>query len=518
VKRMPRLLVLGRRWARDSSAWSALAVLAAGLLLVELNVLGARSYQRWDFSTGEQFSPSAASRALLASLSSPIEVVVLLPLGHPSRADVRHMLEAFQSLSPRLRVRYVDPERDAAEYLLLAKEREQAAKNPIDAQGLLDAGGLPEAALLVRQADRSWFVPAAELYALDAEGQRRSRIEPALGEAILRVQTSERVAVCFVTGHGERSIDDGADDGLLDLRQTLEIRNLEARRTPLDVPRPDLALRGCGVIALVGPKAPVPPEHEKALLAAAEQGASVLLLLDPIVDARGALAGSGLEHLAERFGIALERGFVLERKAEQRLPQGIGEAFLAEVAAHPITSGLSSADMRLDRRVVLVAAQPLELTGGSTAVPLLSASHEAVILDRLGSETESAPTNNSRRPVVAAASRLTTGSGEEVRAVIVGASNPAESRSFRDASLSGNRVFVEQALGWVAARPLLVGIPEKEPLPAGLALTEDSLADVLRYVMLYMPGAAFFIGVWVLWRRRQAEARSRAEPGPEDEV
>ena len=98
--------------------------------------------------------------------------------------------------------------------------------------------------------------------------------------------------------------------------------------------------------------------------------------------------------------------------------------------------------------------------------------------------------------------------------MIVGTSNLVDSRSFRDPALTGSRVFAEQAVGWVAARPLLVSIPDREPLPAGLALTEDSLGDVLAYVLLYMPGAALSIGLWVLWRRRVAEARSRAAPDP----
>jgi len=507
-----RLLTTLRRVAQDRAAWWALAVAASGLLLVEVNVLGARSYQRWDFSTGAQFSPSAPSRTLLSGLVSPVEVVVLLPLAHPLRVEVRHMLEAFQGLSKQLSARYVDPDRDAAEYLALAKEQERAARNPSE------AGGMPEAALLVRQGERSWFVSVSELYAVDAEGQRRLRIEPALGEAILRVQSSERLTVCFVTGHGEKSIDDGADDGLAELGKVLEVKNLEARRTPLDVPRPDLALRDCAVIAVVGPKAPVPGEHEKALLAAAERGASFLLLLDPIVDARGALAGSGLDTLTARFGVTVARGFVLERKPDQRLPQGIGEAFLAEIVPHPITSGLSSEDMRVDRRVLLVAAQPLELAAGGTAVPLLMASSEAVVLDRLGSEDDRPEGLGGKRPLVACAARTQSSSGRELRAVIVGASNPADSHSFRDPALVGDRAFVEQALGWVAARPLLVGIPEGQPLPAGLALTEESLGDVLRYVLLYMPGAAFFIGAWVLWRRRKAEARFRSEPAAPEQA
>ncbi len=296
--------------------WSAVAVLAAGLLSVEVNVLGARHYRRWDFSSGEQFSPSSASRRLIGALEVPVEVIVLLPLGHPLRVDVRHMLEAFQSLSPRLTARYVDPDRDSAEYLTLAKEQELAAKN------LSDPGSAPEAALLVRQGRRTWFVPTSELYVADAEGQRRPRIEAALGEAIVRVQTSERLTVCFVTGHGEKSVDDGADDGLLELGRILEVKNLEARRTPIDVPRPDLALRDCAVALVAGPKTPVPPAHEAATAGRGGTRAAFSPLLGPYRGRTGCTRQLGSRALGRSFGIALPRGFVLEREPERRLPQG----------------------------------------------------------------------------------------------------------------------------------------------------------------------------------------------------
>jgi len=333
------------------------------------------------------------------------------------------------------------------------------------------------------------------------------RIEAALGEAILRVQTSARLTVCFITGHGEKSIDDGAEDGLLDFGRSLEVKNLEGVRTPLDVPRPDLALGQCAVVVIAGPKNPVPVEHERALVAAAERGAHFLLFLDPIVDENGALGASGLEELSARFGVGLPRGFVLERDASARLPQGIGEAFLAEVIPHPVTSGLSSTEMRLDRRAVIVAAQPLELLGSSSAVPLLTASPSAVVLDRLGSEGGGSAPSDAKRPLVAAAARVSMPAGHETRAVIVGTSSPLDSASFRDPALLGSRTFAERALGWVAARQDSLAVPQREALPAGLALTEESMQDVLSYVLLYMPMTAFLVGVWVLWRRRRAEGQ-----------
>jgi hypothetical protein len=71
-------------------------------------------------------------------------------------------------------------------------------------------------------------------------------------------------------------------------------------------------------------------------------------------------------------------------------------------------------------------------------------------------------------------------------------------------------MLVESALSWLAAKPAIVSVPEKPSHPAGLSLTEESLTEVLRYVLLYMPGSALFLGALILLRRRQTERRSRA--------
>ena len=86
---------------------------------------------------------------------------------------------------------------------------------------------------------------------------------------------------------------------------------------------------------------------------------------------------------------------------------------------------------------------------------------------------------------------------------------PALGRSFRDAARIGDRLLVENSLSWAAARPAIVNVPEKPARAVGLALTEESLGEVLRYVLLYMPGAAALAGLLLLLRRRAQEKSSR---------
>jgi hypothetical protein len=95
------------------------------------------------------------------------------------------------------------------------------------------------------------------------------------------------------------------------------------------------------------------------------------------------------------------------------------------------------------------------------------------------------------------------------RLVVAGSSDLPRARSFRDPALAGDRLLVENALSWAAARPPIVSVPEKPARELGLALTEDSLGEVLRYVLIYMPATAALLGAMILLGRRSREKSSR---------
>jgi hypothetical protein len=77
--------------------------------------------------------------------------------------------------------------------------------------------------------------------------------------------------------------------------------------------------------------------------------------------------------------------------------------------------------------------------------------------------------------------------------------------------LLGARLLVENALAWVAARPAIVSVPQKPARTVGLSLTQESLGEILRYVLVYMPSTAALGGFVLLFRRRVRETRSRRD-------
>ncbi len=514
-----------RRWLDKASTmlasarfWSALGVLSASAIMVNVNVLSARFYERWDVTQSGIFTLSPATLEILEALAEPVEVVVFLSRADRLLVDVRHMLSEYEAHSSELSIRYVDPERDPAEFLALQQRFGIVAGRTEHGRVLTDA------ALVVARGTERWFITADDLMGLDAEGNVEPRIEHALTEGIAQVTRGEALSACFTTGHQEISIDDAGPHGLAELRMRLTKSNLTVETKDLSAALlKDAKLASCDLVIVAGPKLPFGEPAARALRAYYEQGGNLLLLLDPFVDDQGRLGRSGLEPVTAAVGIELENDFVIEQNRELRLPNGFGEAFLATPEAHAVTEGLMGPGNRAAFRILLVGAQSLSTQASSPAKPLLLSSPTSFALDDLSSvqrgDSQLVPLSNDETGPYSMA--LAVGSSKDEaasgrRMVVAGAANLAWSRNWRDPTLIGNRLFVENAVSWLCARPALVSVPKRRSFPAGLNLTEQSQSDVLWYVMVYMPLTAAFMGSFVLFRRRRQEARARRATATED--
>src|SRR6185436_17189315 len=104
---------------RQLGVWSALGVLAASVIAVSLNLLVARHYYRWDVTSAKLYTLSPASLETLAGLSAQVQILVFLGQADPDLGSVRRLLEQYAAESPLLHVRYIDPDRDPAQFLAL---------------------------------------------------------------------------------------------------------------------------------------------------------------------------------------------------------------------------------------------------------------------------------------------------------------------------------------------------------------------------------------------------------------
>ncbi|MES1186456.1 MAG: GldG family protein [Myxococcales bacterium] len=505
-----------------SSALPWLGVVAGALLLVNVNVLGARWYKRWDFTSDKLYTLSPPTRELLTSLAEPVDVSVLLSKGDPLLVSVRHMLEAYGAVTRQLRVNYVDPDRSPAEFLALQQKYQILAGKADDGRIVTDAvivlAAGDHGAAVGSGSDgsggRHWFITSDELVHVDEDsGRARPALEQALSSALANVRRSEKAKICFTTGHREPTLEDAGPEGLSELKQRLLKNNYDPQN--VDATSPKVSYRDCAAVVVPTPELEFGREDAQRLADYVRAAGSALLLLGPTLGDTPQVRSTGLEPVLELAGVNLGRDVVFEQDQAERLPRGNGELFFAQLRPHPITRGVLHEDDKLSSRVLVVQSRSLEVNG---ATVLMESSNQALALKSLrGLDGATGPEDAGERlgPQsfgLAAARELPAPAGSQashVRLFVSGASNLAWNRNFQDPSLYGNRRLIENAISWAASRPTMISVPEKPEREVGLSLSEESLGEVMRYVLLYMPGAAGLLGAFVLLRRRNLERASR---------
>jgi hypothetical protein len=509
--------------AGSIKAFSAIGVVAAALITVSVNVLTARFYARWDWTSAGLYSLSDATQETLRTLDDRIEVIVFLSSSDPMAVSVRHMLEAYGAETNKLAPRYVDPDRSPAEFLALQQKYGILAGKTEDGRVVTDAS------VVIARGDRHWFITNDDMVAYDPEdGRARPKLEQALTEGIRNVLSREKAKLCFSAGHQEISIEDGGPNGVGELRYRLEKNNYLIETVDLAALKlPPLG--DCRVVTIIGPDVQFAEKAARHVADYVRAGGSALVFANPILDEENRIQPTGLAPLADLAQIAFGTDFLVEQDADARMPGGLGETFFTTPRPHPVTNGLLKGGERVLFRVLISNAQSLRATG-SAPQPLLVSSGQAFALKDIrpfveqGKPVEKSATDAGGPFTLAFAVELSkpegSGRAHGPRLVLAGSANLAWSRNWRDPTLLGNRLFVESAVSWLASRPALVSVPEKPAHEIGLGLTEESLGEVWRYVLLYMPGAAILIGAFVLFRRRQGERRSRREtpePKPDEE-
>jgi hypothetical protein len=277
------------------------------------------------------------------------------------------------------------------------------------------------------------------------------------------------------------------------------------------------SLTHCQALIVAGPRVAVSPGTAARVLEYLRNNGHLLLILPPNLSETGEVAASGLESVLAAAAIESTREIVLETESELVLPVGVGgDVYLATPQSHEITRLLSS-DGEVKQRVLMQMPQSFKVDSSTFARSVLvssAGSRGIKIPGRLadpGALQAVLDEGTRGEHVLAAAAQLDPkdGAGVAPRLVVVGSLAPFVDSTLRGAAHYGSTLFVDGVMAWLAGEAVLVDIPEKAAHEATLSLTEESLGEVSRYVLLYMPGTALLLGVIILLKRRSTEKSSR---------
>ncbi len=497
------------RTRESRGVWSAISVASACAIFVSANVLGERHYRRIDVTTNHRFSLSHATSETLTGLSGVVVVSLTLGDRDPAKANLLQLLEAYRGASGHIDVSVIDPDHDANAM------RDLLRRTNTDLAAMAD-----DLALVVEYQGRHWFVTTADLFGADEHDAARliPREERAVTAAIRAVVAAEKTKLCFTTGHEELGLSASSRGSIGPLGPLLARDNHELSAIDLAAADAQSTLKACDVVVAAGPRTPFLPLEAERLASYALLGGSVLIAAGPTF-ARDSSAAIplGLGKVTEPFGIALDNQLIIERDLNRVMPETAGTGFFASARAHDVMHGLLGESPKIG----LVSARSMrhQATQGAAVPSVLLLSSDTATArtnDEGVSEWKGPPPmtpNETRGPFALAMAserpKLSPNDPHGPRLIVIGSGYALAGQTFELPPVVRGLAYVtEGAIGWLAKRPVLVDVPEKEATHAPLILTEGGLARVRQYVLLWMPAAAALLGLLVFLRRRSTERRA----------
>jgi len=497
----------------------------AMIVVVLLNVVSTRRFTRWDWTANKRYTLTPATVQTLHDLSDPVEIWVLLGSADPLEQSVKQLLVAYRAETTKLDIHYVDPDRDVVA-LEDVKKRFKIETGRTE-QGHVVA----DAIVVVARGDKHWFLSMSDMVEISAgdDTQVKPKEERALTGAIRSVLGSEKVKLCFTTGHGEMSADDPGREGAGMLRDVLEKDNYELAAVDPGAPNATEPFASCGVVVIAGLRGGFAKEEAERLRTYLLGGGNLLVAASPITgSSETGMVPANLDRALAPFGIALDDDLVIEEDPQLSFPGTGGIRFVAQPRPHALTAALVKGDDKRDTpRIVLHFARSLHRVtepGSASPADLLLTSQTSFGLVNIAgaSQWKDAPQKKAGDlggPLtVAMASerpKTTPSAAHGPRVVVIGTASPLTSPTFREPlPLRGAALFVESSISWLASKPQVLDVPDKAAVPAGIRITDDDRAAVRRYVLFLMPGTVAVLGIVIaLWRRR-TEGAPPAEEAP----
>ena len=320
-------------------AGSAVSVLLVLAILVVVSLLANWFPRRWDTTRTQSQSLAPVSLALLQEVTKPLTMTVFLPEGAGERQAAREVLQLYAYRNPKVTYHFVDPERDP----LKAKEA-----------GYRYAGNV----------------------LLDYQGRHQMADQPeenAITNALRKILQVERRKIYFLTGHGERDLEDAKPGGFQVAKRALENEGYQVETLNLlargAVP-PDAA-----VVVVASPQKPLLSTEVQTLKAYLEKGGRLLVMLEAFQD-------GGLKDFLAGYGVDLDNGLILD---VNQVSQALGLS-----AVMPIVSEYGPSKITRDFRNIVTIypmARPLFLKQDHPEVSLLPlATTMSTSYEKLGKE------------------------------------------------------------------------------------------------------------------------------------
>jgi len=429
--------------------------LAVLVILGLLNFVSYRHHKRFDLTTEKLYTLSDQTKKVVGALTQDIDIVRFAKTPDQQLND---LMAEYKNVSQHIKFENVDP-----------TEKPEVAKE----YGATRMGDV-----------------------IIAAGPRRQPLEPGADGAydeqdvtatIMKVTRNSVKMVCFVKGHGEKSLGESGAQGYSLVDEGLKKEGYNTNSINL------VAENGvppsCDILVIAGPTQGYFAQEASLVSKYLDAGGKVLIEIDPEIDSK-------LDDIFQAWNINVGKNVVVDASGVGRLfGTGPGTPLVVDYGDSPITKNLQGGMTFFElARTVSIADKA---KSDPTAVELLKTSERSFWIPKLVREVQFDPKTAGPLSLGVAASRST--GDKSARLVVIGNSAFAENQWL---GLQHNGDLFFNTIDWLAQDENLISIRPKPPTARRITLTEGQTAMLQWFELLFLPGFVILVGVSMWWKHR----------------
>ncbi len=463
---------LDRRSTKFGINSATSVVLIIGVLAL-VNYLGVQHQKRIDMTTTKVYSLSDESVKVADQVTQDLHIKAFYPGG--DYAPTKDLLELYKHRNGKITYEFIDPDKQPQ----AAQQFQITAYG--DFQNPMTGESFKYGTLIFQMGDKTERV----------EKQSEPLREEDVTNTLTKIVKGEKKTVYFVTGHGEKAIDDTEKTGYSQARADLEKESYIVKSVNLvsEGKIPDDA----SVLVVAGPMKEYIPNELDLIDAYLRAGGSGLIMVDPV-------PAASLKDLTSKWSVDVGNNVVLDASGMGRL-LGMGPAapLVSSYGAHEITDRMRVMTLCPPARSVTPVTPPAD---GVTVTKLLETNERSWgETDMKGKEATYDEGKDLKGPVtLAVAITKNVAENKKTRLVIYGDSDFASNAYFGQA---GNGNLFSNTINWLAHDENFISIKPKSQDDRRLEMTEAQ-GKLVSYVMvLLLPLGILISGVSVWMKRRR---------------
>lgn len=439
-----------------------LTIAVIGILVV-VNYLGYKYHKSFDTTSEHLYTLSPQTKKIVTGLKQDV-TIARFAKSPDERID--DLMAEYTNLNPHVKYLKVDPQ-----------EKPEVAQE-FGAQHMKD--------VIAESGTRK------EQVKVRADG---AITEENVTTAILKVTTAKVKTVCFVEGHGEKSLTDGGASGYSAVDDGLKKEGYETRSVNLvqskGVPP------GCSVLVIAGPTQGYFPQETATIQKYLDDGGDALIEEDPTTQ-KGQQDPS-LEAIYSGWNINIGKNVIVDVSGVgQFIGMGPAAPLVVDYGDSPITKDLQR------QMTFFPLARTVSVADKSKpqpeAIELLKTSARSFTIPNLDQrEVKFDPKTDTPGPLSIGVAATRDENGKQARLVVLGNSSYAVNQ-WIGRQANGDLFF--NTIDWLAQDTNLISIRPKSTTSRNIALTQAQRTFLLWLASILLPGIVIVSGIVIWWKRR----------------